>query len=68
MALSVPMMDSARARSELGWSPRHGALETLDELLRGMREGSDYPTPPLARETSGPLRIRELVTGVGARV
>jgi UDP-glucose 4-epimerase len=68
MALSVPLMDASRARSELGWAPRHGALETLGELLRGMRKGADYPTPPLARSTSGPLRIRELLTGVGARV
>lgn len=68
MALSVPLMDTSRARTELGWTPRHGALETLGELLRGLRTGSDYPTPPLARGTSGPLRIRELLTGVGARV
>jgi nucleoside-diphosphate-sugar epimerase len=68
MALSVPLMDSSRARSELGWTPQHGARETLDELLRGLRTGTDYPTPPLARGTSGPLRIRELVTGVGGRV
>jgi nucleoside-diphosphate-sugar epimerase len=68
LALAVPLMDSSRAQSELGWSPRHGALDALSELLRGLREGSDYPTPPLARETSGPLRIRELWTGVGSRV
>ncbi len=68
MALAVPLMDSARARSELQWSPRHGSLESLDELMRGMREGSDYPTPPLARSTSGPFRLRELLTGIGARV
>ncbi len=68
MALAVPLMDSARARAELGWSPRHGSLESLSELMRGMRDGSDYPTPPLARTTSGPLRVRELLTGVGRRV
>jgi hypothetical protein len=68
MALSVPLMDSARARSELGWAPRHGALDTLSELLRGLRQGSDFPTPALARDCSGPLRIRELLTGVGARL
>jgi nucleoside-diphosphate-sugar epimerase len=68
MALSVPLMDTSRARAELGWEPRHGALETLGELLRGLRKGSDYPTPPLARGTSGRLRIRELLSGVGARV
>lgn len=67
MALGVPLMDSERARRELGWSPRHRSTDTLLELLDGMRRGSDYPTPPLARSTSGPLRIRELVTGIGAR-
>lgn len=68
MGLSVPLLDSSRARIELGWTPNHGALETLEELLRGLRQGSDYPTPPLARGTSGPLRIRELLTGFGSRV
>jgi nucleoside-diphosphate-sugar epimerase len=67
MALAVPLMDSSRAKAELGWRPRHGALETLGELLEGMQEGTDYPTPPLAQQASGPLRIRELLTGVGAR-
>jgi len=68
MALSVPLMDTSRARTELGWVPRRDALETLGELLRGIQKGSDYPTPPLARATSGPLRIRELLTGIGGRV
>jgi hypothetical protein len=30
-----------------------------------MRRGADYGTPPLARETSLPLRLRELLTRVG---
>ena len=30
-----------------------------------MRQGTNYPTPPLARQTSGAGRIRELLTGVG---
>lgn len=67
MALAVPLMDSARARSELGWTPRHGAADTLCELLEGIRRGRDDQTPPLARATSGPARLRELLTGVGAR-
>jgi nucleoside-diphosphate-sugar epimerase len=67
MALSIPLIDSARARSELGWSPRYRATDALRDLIDGMRAGSDYPTPPLARATSGPTRVRELLTGVGAR-
>jgi nucleoside-diphosphate-sugar epimerase len=65
MALAVPLMDTGRARSELGWAPRYGALETFRELLDGMRRGCDESTPPLARETSGPARVRELLTRVG---
>jgi UDP-glucose 4-epimerase len=67
MALSVPLMDSVRARTELGWSPGRSSLEALRELLEGMRAGADAPTPPLARETTGPARVRELLTGVGGR-
>lgn len=67
MALGVPLMDSARARAELGWAPSHAATETLAELLHGLRKGADFPTPPLARSSSGPLRVRELMTGLGAR-
>jgi UDP-glucose 4-epimerase len=67
LALAVPLMDSSRARTELGWEPRHDSLETLRELLAGIQDGTDYPTPPLEQRTSGRLRIRELLTGVGAR-
>jgi len=67
MALAVPLMDSSRARAELGWTPSHRSTDALRELLDGMREGSDDQTPPLARATSGPLRLREFLTRVGAR-
>jgi nucleoside-diphosphate-sugar epimerase len=68
MALAVPMMDSSRARTELGWNPSHSATEALGELLSGLRSGSDLNTPPLARASSGPARLRELLTGLGHRV
>jgi nucleoside-diphosphate-sugar epimerase len=67
MALAVPLMDSVRARTELGWTPRYSSLDALRELLEGMRGGADAPTPPLARETTGPARVRELLSGVGGR-
>jgi UDP-glucose 4-epimerase len=65
MGLAVPVMDTSRARTELGWSPRHSAADALLELLDGMREGAGAQTPPLAPETSGPARVREVLTGVG---
>jgi UDP-glucose 4-epimerase len=65
MGLAVPLMDSARARGELGWVPRRGADDALLDLLEGMREAAGHPTPPLDPATSGPLRAREILTGVG---
>lgn len=67
MALGVPLIDSARARAELGWQPRHSSTDAFRELLKGLQAGAHYPTPPLARTTGGALRLRELLTGVGAR-
>jgi nucleoside-diphosphate-sugar epimerase len=65
LGLGVPIMDTTRARTELGWDPAHTAGDALLDLLEGLREQAGLDTPPLARETSGPLRIRELKTGVG---
>jgi UDP-glucose 4-epimerase len=67
MGLAVPLMDTTRARGELGWEPRRGADEALRELLDGIRDRAGTDTPPLAPGTSGPLRARELLTGVGRR-
>ena len=67
MALAVPLLDTTRARDELGWTPKRSAGEALLELLHGMREGAGTPTPPLDPGTSGPGRVRELLTGVGSR-
>jgi hypothetical protein len=67
MAMSVPVMDTSRARRELGWEPEHSADEALLDLLEGLRSGAGLDTPPLSRGTSGPFRIREILTGVGGR-
>src|SRR5215217_2548713 len=67
MGLAVPVMDVSRARSELGWSPRHSASDALLDLIEGIREGAGLETPPLAPGGAGPLRAREFASGVGAR-
>ncbi len=66
MALAVPLMSSERAREELGWEPRHSGVETLEELLGGMREGHGAETPPLEADSAG-ARLDDLKSGVGAR-
>jgi nucleoside-diphosphate-sugar epimerase len=67
MGLQVPLMSTERARTELGWAPRTSSTEALSELVTGMRDGADDATAPLARETTGPGRLRELLTGLGQR-
>lgn len=67
MALGVPLMDTTRAREELHWEPAHTAGEALLELIAAMRRGEGLPTAPLQPGGAGPLRIRELLTGIGAR-
>jgi len=48
MALETPLLDSTRARTELGWRPTRSAGDALLELLDGFHEGAGAPTPPLA--------------------
>jgi UDP-glucose 4-epimerase len=65
MGMLTPIMDVARARRELGWTARADAGHTVLELLEGLRCGAGLETPPLSLRSSGPLRWRELATGVG---
>ena len=67
MALAVPVMDTSRARTELRWAPAHSSVDALSQLLAGMREGAGLATPPLEPGDAGPLRLRELLSGIGAR-
>lgn len=67
LALSLPVMDTTRATSELGWRPDVDALTAVAEVLEGMRRGAGGRTPPLQPEAGGGLRHRELRTGVGER-
>jgi nucleoside-diphosphate-sugar epimerase len=67
MALSVPIMDTTRARTELGWHPVRSSRDALLDLLDGLRERSGVPTPPLDPDAGGPARAREVLTGIGGR-
>ncbi len=66
LLFSVPLMDTSRARRELGWQPTHSAGDALLELLAGMREGAGADTAPLHPSTGVTGRLAELSTGVGA--
>jgi UDP-glucose 4-epimerase len=62
LAYGVPLMDTGRAHTELGWTPEKTADEALLELLGGIRDSAGHGTPPLAPDSN---RLEELATGVG---
>jgi UDP-glucose 4-epimerase len=47
LGLGTPLMDTERARTELGWQPRRDSIEALLDLLDGMRSGAGLATAPL---------------------
>jgi len=49
IAAGVPVMRTDRAREELGWEPRHSAVDAFGELVAGFREGTRV-------RASGPLK------------
>jgi nucleoside-diphosphate-sugar epimerase len=57
LAFAVPVMDSGRARRELGWAPSVDARAALEELFGGMRAGDGT--------SSAPLRPRSVVRELG---
>ncbi|HYI35145.1 MAG TPA: NAD-dependent epimerase/dehydratase family protein [Thermoleophilaceae bacterium] len=67
MALQVPLMDTTRAERELGWTPRRTSEQALMDLVDGMAHGEGADTPPLEAGSAGPMRLRELLSGVGGR-
>jgi nucleoside-diphosphate-sugar epimerase len=67
MGMDVPLMDTGRARRELGWEPRRSSTDAVRALLEGLREGAGLATPPLEPGGAGPARLRELLSGVGSR-
>ena len=67
MGLAVPVMDTTRIRTELGWKPARTSSEALLDLIEGVHDGAGLDTPPLEPGGAGPLRVREFASGVGAR-
>ena len=68
MALNAPLLDTKRARNDLGWEPRYTSKQALMELLAGLRRDCGYDTPPLERGAGGAFRWKEIATGIGHKV
>lgn len=67
LAFGVPLLDSRRAREELGWTPRYSGTEALLEVMDGIRDGAGIETPPLSPRSGGPARVEEVASGLGDR-
>ena len=63
LALATPLLDTMRARTELGWAPRHTAQETLLDWFGGLHDDAGVATPPLEPGR----KLDELRTRVGGR-
>lgn len=47
LGMSVPLLDTTRARDVLGWTPAHDAGAVLDETVAALRDSAPGPTPAL---------------------
>jgi UDP-glucose 4-epimerase len=56
LGFAVPLMDTGRARRELGWTPQVDALAVLAETVSGMRDAASDRSPVLRpRSVAGQL-------------
>lgn len=60
LAEEVPLLDCTRARDVLGWRPARSAVQVLEEVLDGMRDGAAGTSAPLRARTV-PHELRELL-------
>lgn len=57
LGFAIPLLDTSRARTELGWAPTHDAVSVFRETLEGMRDAASDRTPVLRpRTVLGQLR------------
>ena len=63
--MHLPLLDSTRARTELGWQPRDPSL-VLSEFAAGLRQGAGQGTAPLRPDTLRG-RVEEVGQGIGSR-
>jgi nucleoside-diphosphate-sugar epimerase len=57
----TPLLDTSRARTELGWSPRFTTAQALLETVDAMSAGRGGGSPVLRPRASGPFRVLEVV-------
>lgn len=59
LAAAAPLMDTARAREQLGWQPRRDGRETLHELLDGIAAQAGTASPAMRQSPGSARRLLE---------
>lgn len=68
LAFAVPLLDSTRARTELGWEPVIDARAALREVVEGMTDAAGAPSPVLRPRSVVEQLVRLAKSGpVGGR-
>ena len=57
----TPLLDTTRARTELGWAPTYDAAQALLETIDAMSAGRGGGSPVLRPRAHGPHRVLEIV-------
>jgi nucleoside-diphosphate-sugar epimerase len=57
MAMNVPVLDTTRAKTQLGWEPRWTAAEAIEELVAGMARGQGVRSTPMRPATPRPPTV-----------
>ncbi|HEY1479022.1 MAG TPA: NAD-dependent epimerase/dehydratase family protein [Gaiellales bacterium] len=68
VGLDTPLVSSERIAMELGWQAQRSALDTINEVVDGLVDGTGGETTPLAPDTGLAGRLREIREGIGSRV
>jgi nucleoside-diphosphate-sugar epimerase len=63
LAFTVPLLDTARARTELGWAPRYTAAEAMADMGDGFMHGGQTESPVLEYRSMAANVRRDLTSG-----
>jgi UDP-glucose 4-epimerase len=63
LAMRCPLLDSGRARTELGWTPQYDSVTALIDLLDGMAAGAGTRSPALRPRAGAVDRLAAFARG-----
>ena len=63
LAFSVPLLDTTRARTELGWTPTVAGPDVIEEVVSGMTDAASARTPVLRPRSIADQVVRAVREG-----